>query len=85
MVQVAGKKEKGTETIAQTSLNKQEIKSNPTQTLAASISQIEGVTFASTGANVQLPIIQGLSGNRILVLKFPQEILIYSLYILLMY
>lgn len=69
MVQVAGKKEKGTETIAQTSLNKQEIKSNPTQTLAASISQIEGVTFASTGANVQLPIIQGLSGNRILVLN----------------
>ncbi len=68
-LQVARNKEKGTETMAQTTLGKEEIKSNPTQTLAASIAQIEGVTFASTGTNVQLPIIHGLSGNRILVLN----------------
>lgn len=62
-------RETGTETIAQVTVSKAQIKSNPTQSLAASLSKIEGVTFASVGANVQLPIIHGLSGNRILVLN----------------
>lgn len=62
-------REEGTETLAQVTVSKAQIKSNPTQSLAASLSQIEGVTFASVGANVQLPIIHGLSGNRILVLN----------------
>jgi len=63
------RKEKGTETISQTTITKTEIKSNPIQSLAASVSKVEGVTFASAGSNVQLPVIQGLSGNRILVLN----------------
>lgn len=69
MVQARGNSEKGTETIAKAIITKADIKYNPTQSLAASLAKVEGVTFASKGANVQLPVIQGLSGNRILVLN----------------
>ncbi len=62
-------KEKGTETISQVTIGKAEIASNPTQSLASALSGLEGVTFSSTGANVQLPIIHGLYGNRILILN----------------
>lgn len=62
-------REKGTETISQVTLVKEEITSNPTQSLAAALSREQGVTFSSTGTNVQLPVIHGLSGNRILVLN----------------
>jgi len=62
-------KEKGTETISQERLTREEIISNPTQSLAASLSRIEGVTFASLGSNVEIPIIHGLYGNRVLVLN----------------
>ena len=68
-IQAEKAKEKGTETIAQITISKADIVSNPTQTLAASLSKVEGVTFASTGTNVQLPVIHGLSGNRILILN----------------
>ena len=33
------------------------------------MAKVDGVTFASTGSNVQILISQGLSGNRILVLN----------------
>lgn len=69
IVAASRKKEKGTETISQTTLSKAEIKNNPTQSLAASLSQVEGVTFSSAGTNVQLPVIHGLSGNRILIIN----------------
>ena len=69
VIQAERVKERGTETISQTTLAKEDIQSIPSQSLAASLSQVEGVTFASTGTNVQLPVIQGLSGNRILVLN----------------
>ncbi len=62
-------KEKGTESISQVTIGKSEITSNPTQSLAATLSQQQGVTFTSTGTNVQLPVIHGLYGNRILVLN----------------
>lgn len=67
---VVSKKEKntGTETISQISIDKKDI-GNPAASLASSLSQIEGVTFTSNGANVQLPVIHGLSGNRILILN----------------
>lgn len=68
-IQAQRTKEKGTETISQVTLSKAEIKSNPTQSLAASLSGLQGVTFTSTGTNVQLPVIHGLYGNRILVLN----------------
>lgn len=62
-------KEKGTETISQITLSTEEIRAIPTETLGTTLSKIEGVSFASTGTNVQIPIIHGLSGNRILVLN----------------
>ncbi|MEM6720714.1 MAG: TonB-dependent receptor [Bacteroidota bacterium] len=68
-VQGEKRREKGTETIAQITLSKEDITSIPTGTLAASLARVDGVTFASTGTNVQIPVIQGLSGNRILILN----------------
>jgi len=68
-IQAQRNKEKGTETISQTNLTKAEIKSNPTQSLAAALSGVDGVTFRSSGNNAQLPVIHGLSGNRILILN----------------
>ncbi|MDE0472671.1 MAG: TonB-dependent receptor [Ekhidna sp.] len=41
----------------------------PTQSLASVISSIQGVTFNSVGSNVQLPVIHGLYGNRILIIN----------------
>lgn len=40
-----------------------------TQSLASAISDIEGVSFTSVGSNVQLPVIHGLYGNRILIVN----------------
>ncbi|MEO1010152.1 MAG: TonB-dependent receptor [Bacteroidota bacterium] len=68
-VQAERLKEKGTQTISQVTVGKAEIASNPTQSLAASLSTVQGVTFTSMGSNVQLPIIHGLYGNRILILN----------------
>ncbi len=62
-------KQKGTKTIAQVTVGKTEIANNSTQSLAAVLSKQQGVTFISTGNNVQLPVIHGLYGNRILVLN----------------
>lgn len=69
LIETERSKEIGTETISQTTLAKAKIKSNPTQSLAAALSQVDGVTFSSIGSNVQLPVIHGLSGNRILILN----------------
>ena len=62
-------KEKGTETIAQVNVGEAVLKSDATQSLAAALSNIQGVTFTAAGTNVQLPVIHGLSGNRIVVLN----------------
>ena len=40
-----------------------------TQSLASVIGEIQGVTFTSAGSNVQLPVIHGLYGNRILIIN----------------
>ena len=69
IIQAKRRKEKGTATISQVTIGKTEITSNPTQSLAAVLSQEQGVTFMSAGTNVQLPVIHGLYGNRILVLN----------------
>ncbi|MEM7485131.1 MAG: TonB-dependent receptor [Bacteroidota bacterium] len=68
-IQAQRTKEKGTETISQVTIGKAEIASSSTQSLAAVLSQQQGLTFISTGNNVQLPVIHGLYGNRILVLN----------------
>ncbi|NLR94462.1 TonB-dependent receptor [Flammeovirga agarivorans] len=59
----------GTVSIAQDLVDRQSLALNPTQTLASAITNIDGVTFTSTGNNVQLPVIHGLYGNRVLVLN----------------
>lgn len=62
-------KEDGTETIAQTTIDKVDIRTCTSQSLAAAISEKQGVTLAATGTNVQLPVIHGLYGNRVLTLN----------------
>lgn len=62
-------KEEGTQTISQTTLKRAVIQSDPTQSLAFAISEQQGITLTSTGSNVQLPVIHGLYGNRILILN----------------
>lgn len=59
----------GTVSIAQQTLNKELLSTDLTQSLASAISQVEGVTFTSVGNNIQLPVIHGLYGNRVLVLN----------------
>ena len=68
-IQANKTKEEGTETISQISLERDQLKSNPTQSLATAISEKQGVSLISTGTNVQLPVIHGLYGNRILILN----------------
>lgn len=69
VVQASQPKEEGTASIAQSTISKKEIKLDPTQSLASSIAQEQGVTLTSTGSNVQLPVIHGLYGNRVLILN----------------
>lgn len=62
-------KKEGTESISQVSVNKVDLKANPTQSLASAISEESGVSLMSIGNNIELPVIHGLYGNRILVLN----------------
>lgn len=62
-------KKKGTESISQINVDKSELKSDPTRSLASAIEDKQGVSLTSVGTNVQLPIIHGLYGNRILILN----------------
>ncbi len=70
-VQVVGEyhKEEGTQSISQVNISQKEIKNAPTKSLADLLSGQEGVSMISAGANVQLPVIHGLHGNRILILN----------------
>lgn len=61
--------EQGTEALPQVKIKKAQLQSDLTQSLASSIKEEEGVTLISTGTNVQLPVIHGLYGNRILILN----------------
>ena len=61
--------ENASSSIASEELSKEDLESNPTQSLASVVSDIDGVTLASLGPNVQIPVIHGLYGNRILVLN----------------
>ncbi len=62
-------REDGTISIAQEVLTKEDLRSNPSQSLASALSEIEGVSLVSKGTNVQLPVIHGLYGNRVLILN----------------
>jgi iron complex outermembrane receptor protein len=61
--------ERGTASIAQQTITQELLSADPTQTLASALSDIKGVTFTSKGNNVQLPVIHGLNGNRVLILN----------------
>ena len=50
-------------------LGSAQLAAKTTQSLASAISGIEGVAFTSVGSNVQLPVIHGLYGNRILIIN----------------
>ncbi|MCC5922396.1 MAG: TonB-dependent receptor plug domain-containing protein [Crocinitomicaceae bacterium] len=56
-------------TLPQTYIKKDELSRNSSTKLGDVVAAIDGVTFASTGSNIQLPVIHGLYGNRILVLN----------------
>lgn len=62
-------KKTGTKTISQQSINLNDKGVDRTLSLANIASEIDGVTFISTGSNVERPVIHGLYGNRILVLN----------------
>ena len=62
-------KKKGTESISQVIIDKKELKSDVTRSLASAIEDEQGISLISVGSNVQLPIIHGLYGNRILILN----------------
>ncbi len=59
----------GTQTLSQQSIDLKDQTVDVTSSLASITSQIDGVTFTSTGSNVERPVIHGLYGNRVLVLN----------------
>ena len=69
VISVKHKREEGTQSLAEETINKDEISKDPTRSVASVLSEVDGVSFVSNGSNVQLPIIHGLYGNRILVLN----------------
>ncbi len=68
-ISVENRKITGTQSTAQKTLKKEDFLTNPTQSLATALSEVDGVSFTSAGSNVQLPVIHGLYGNRILILN----------------
>lgn len=68
-IEVEKEKEAGTATVALETISKETLSNDPTQSLASALSEVDGVTFTSTGNNVQLPVIHGLYGNRVLILN----------------
>jgi len=62
-------KEKGIESLNQQLINSDVLQKNTAVQLGSALSQIDGVSFISTGQNIQLPVIHGLYGNRILILN----------------
>ncbi len=59
----------GLESIAINQIDKSELVAHSTQSLASAVGEIQGVTFTSTGSNIQTPVIHGLRGNRILIIN----------------
>ncbi|MBI1222975.1 MAG: TonB-dependent receptor [Bacteroidetes bacterium] len=52
-----------------TVLGEDQLKNNPSQTLAGALAQVPGVNSIQTGIGVGKPVIRGLTGNRIAVLE----------------
>lgn len=62
-------RENGLKALPQLTLSDKDFSRNSSAGLGETLSQIDGVTFISTGTNIQLPVIHGLYGNRILMLN----------------
>ena len=69
IIKIKTTKDEGTKSISQETIDKQSLLTEPMQGLGAMVAEVEGVTFTSSGNNVQLPVIHGLYGNRILILN----------------
>ncbi|MGY6561473.1 MAG: TonB-dependent receptor [Luteibaculaceae bacterium] len=61
--------ERGVESLVQITIDRDIFSRNSSAGLGEVLSQIDGVNFISTGTNIQLPVIHGLYGNRILILN----------------
>ncbi|MCC5921658.1 MAG: carboxypeptidase-like regulatory domain-containing protein [Cyclobacteriaceae bacterium] len=59
----------GTRTLAVQTIGKESLSRTTKIGLGEALAQIDGVSFLSMGTNIQLPVIHGLYGNRILVLN----------------
>ena len=57
------------QSLALSKMDRSQLASKTTQSLAEAIGEIQGVTFTSLGNNIQLPVIHGLYGNRILIIN----------------
>ena len=57
------------QSITMDKIDQAKLATKSTQTLASVIGDIQGVTFTSVGMNVQLPVIHGLYGNRVLLIN----------------
>lgn len=70
-VEIQGDKirDEGTRSLSISNIGREEISRNTSASLGTLLSGIQGVSFASFGSNIQLPIIHGLYGNRILILN----------------
>lgn len=70
-VEIQGGKfrEEGTRSLSVSTIDKSVIARNNTASLGTMLANVQGVSFASFGSNIQLPIIHGLYGNRILILN----------------
>jgi iron complex outermembrane receptor protein len=70
-VQVIGEKlqDDGTRSLSSAIIDRGLIERNLGASLGSVLANIDGVNFVSMGSNIQLPVIHGLYGNRILVLN----------------
>ena len=57
------------QSLALDKIDRAQLAAKTTRTLASAIGDIQGVTLTSVGSNVQLPVIHGLYGNRILIIN----------------
>lgn len=69
VVTIKHKRKEGTQTLSEETIEKEELTKDLSRSVANVLADIEGVSFVANGSNVQLPIIHGLYGNRVLLLN----------------
>lgn len=63
------RKVKKVRTSAMTSIGSSQLKYKSSESLASALKEISGVNMLSSGSNVQLPVVHGLYGNRVLIIN----------------